>query len=298
MTNATDANPKQGFRQGPQDTDTRLDGQPIGTFSSDIHVLTAVNRVTLEQMPSGNAPATPPFPGQDSAGMSANAGDEAASLPVPAVELAAAATRLRPDPAITKALKRLLEGGWIYQDEEELVIRFEPRSKGRGKKRPSSYTTTRDSCTCPGAIIRGGCYHPIAWQIVTEAVVPTTSIQCALPATMFLPLCLLGLSSGTDQVTLGADSGQRTLTLTVPNIVTSTLTIEMTTPILLRIKQQVRATDLKRIVEALAGALFPEGEQVMLEFSVASLLVIAGAEDAPIFVDGLDALPMDSPAPS
>ena len=294
MTNATDANPKQVIRQGPRDYDALLHGHYIGSFSSEIQAWTEVNRVYLEQLQTGPVLETAGF-ASDEPPVTTGDHDELTSLPVPAADLEAAATRLRPDPAITKALKRLLDGGWTYQDEAELVIRFDPRSKGRGKKPPSSYTTRRDSCTCPGAMIRGGCYHPVAWQVVNEALAPTTSIQCALPSAMFLPLCLLALSGGTDDVILGADSGRGALTLRAPNVVTGTVIVEMATPVLLAIEQQVRATDLKRLIDALAGALSPEGAPMMLDLNIGSLLIMAGAEDAPLFVDGLETLPIDEP---
>ena len=217
--------------------------------------------------------------------------DVVAALPVPATDLEAAAARLRPDPAITKALKRLLEGGWAIQDDDELVIRFDPRLKGRGKKAPRSYTTKRDSCTCPGAIIRGGCYHPLAWQIVNEAILPTTSIQASVPSAMFVPLCLLALASGADHVILTADGGRGTLTLEAPDVAVGTIWIDLATPVLLTIQQQLRATDFRRVIDTLVGALPPEGDQLMLDLSDGSLLIVAGAEDASVFVDGLDTQP-------
>ncbi len=294
MANATDTNPKQVIRQGPRDDDALLHGNSIGSFPSELQAWTELNRVSFEQLhpeasrsiASGTDVSESDLPAIDAA----CPGDEITSLPVPAADLEAAATRLRPDPAITRALKRLLDGGWTYQDDDELVIRFDPRSRGRGKKVPSSYTTKRDSCTCPGAIIRGGCYHPVAWQIVNEALMPTTTIQCSLPSAMFLPLCLLALSGGADHVTLTADSGRGTLTLGEPGVATGTIGVEMATPVLLTIERQLRAADLTRVVDALAGLLPSEGDQLMLDLSDGSLLIVAGTEDAPVFVDGLETL--------
>ena len=296
MANATDTKPKQVIRQGPRDDDALLHGPYIGSFPSELQAWTELNRVSFEQLhpegtrsiASGTDVSARDLPALDAACPD----NEATSLPVPAAALDAAATRLRPDPAITRALKRLLDGGWTYQDDDELVIRFDPRSKGRGKKAPSSYTTRRDSCTCPGAIIRAGCYHPVAWQIVNEALMPTTAIQCSLPSAMFLPLCLLALSGGADRVTLTADSGRGTLTLGTPDVAIGTIGVEMATPVLLTIEQQLWATDLTRVVDALAGALPPDGDHLMLDLSDGSLLVIAGSEDAPVFLDGLDTLPI------
>lgn len=218
-------------------------------------------------------------------------------LPVPMVDLEAAATRLRPDPALHKALKRLLEGGWSYQNDQSLVITFEPRSKGRKGKQAKPYTTTGDHCTCPGAIIRGGCYHPLAWQIVNETLVPTTAIQCMLPSAIFLRLCWFALSTDMDHIILRADSGSDTLTLAVPQMVTGSIIVDTATPVILVIEQQVRAMDLKRVVDALADALPPQGELLLLEVDIGTLMIVAGTEDTPTFVDGLILLPMDAPTP-
>ncbi len=294
MPNATDTNPKQVIRQGPRDYDALLHGEHVGSFSSELQAWTELNHVYLQQQQTGTTPETPVSADAEADVLPADTDDHTASLPIPAADLSAAAARLRPDPAITRALKRLLEGGWTYQDADELVLRFDPRSKGRGKKAPSTYTTRHDSCTCPGAIIRGGCYHPVAWQVVNEALVPTTAIQCMLHSATFLPLGLLALSAGTDQVALRADSGPGALTITASDQVTVTVTVEMVTPVLLRIEQSIHAADLKRIIDALAGALPPEGAPLLLDLNAGSLLIIAGTEDAPVFVDGLDTLPLDT----
>ncbi len=277
----------------PGDDHAVQHGQYIGSFRSDMEAWTQLNQVQFAQCrhatPTHTRVSVDDEPGSEPA---SDAPDS--PLPVPAADLEAAATRLRPDLALQKALTRLLDGGWTYQDADELVIRFDPRSKGRGKQAPGSYTTKRDSCTCPGATIRGGCYHPVAWQIVNEARMPTTTIQCSLPSALFLPLCLLALSSGAEYVTLTADSGGGTLTVGDPGVATGTIRVEMAAPVLLTIEQQLRASDLTRVVDALAGALPSEGDHLTLDLSDGSLLVIAGAEDAPIFVDGLDTLPIDS----
>ena len=287
----TPSNPKQVAHAGPGDYDAFLHGQYIGSFRSEMEAWTELNRVQFEQCRRGTPTETHVSVGDEPAGSPASATPDSA-LPVPAADLEAAVTRLRPDPALQKALKRLLDGGWAYQDDDELVIRFDPRSKGRGKKAPASYTTKHDSCTCPGAIIRGGCYHPVAWQIVNEARIPTTTIQCSLPSAMFLPLCLLALSGGAAYVTLTADSGRGTLTLQAPGMATGTISVAMATPVLLTIEQQLRAADLKRVVDALAGVLPAEGDHLLLDLSDGSLRIVAGTEDAPVFVDGLDTLPI------
>ncbi len=298
MTDTTNARPQQVIRQGPCGDDALLHGQSIGSFSSEHQARTELNRIAFEQLRHGIPQWAPTSVGVDVSESDMPAtdsivpDDESASLPVPAADLEAAATRLRPDPAITKALKRLREGGWAYQDDDELVIRFDPRSKGRGKKAPNSYTTKHDSCTCPGAIIRGGCYHPLAWQIVSEAIFPTTSIQASLPSAVFVPLCRLALPSGADDVILTADSGRGTLTLEAPDLAVGTIWIDLATPVLLTLEQQLRATDLRRVIDALVGALRPEGDQLMLDLSDGSLLIVAGAEDAPVYVDGLDTQPL------
>ena len=156
----------------PGDDHAVQHGQSIGSFRSDMEAWTQLNQVQFAQCrhatPTHTRVSVDDEPGSE---LASDAPDS--PLPVPAADLAAAATRLRPDLALQKALTRLLDGGWTYQDDDELVIRFDPRSKGRGKQAPGSYTTKRDSCTCPGAIIRGGCYHPVAWQIVNEARMPT-----------------------------------------------------------------------------------------------------------------------------
>ena len=301
MTDTTNASPTQVIHQRPSDDDALLHGQSIGSFSCEHQARTELNRVACEQLRHGIPQRTPTTVGVDVSESNMPAIDsivpngESASLPIPAAVLQAAATRLRPDPAITKALKRLLEGGWTSRtddDTDELVITFDPRSKGKGKKRPSSYTTKHDSCTCPGAIIRGGCYHPLAWQIISEAILPTTSIQASLPSAMFVPLCRLALASGADHVILTADSGRGMLTLKAPDLAVGTIWIDLATPVLLTIEQQLRATDLRRVIDALVGALPPEGDQLMLDLSDGSLLVVAGAEDTPVYVDGLDTQPL------
>ena len=294
MTDATTTSPKQVIRQGPRDYDALLHGQYIGSFSSELQAWTELNRVAFEQPCQDIPPETDVSPSDMPATDTTILDDEAASLPVPAADLATAATRLRPDPAITRALKRLLEGGWTSRTDEdtgELVIMFDPRSKGKGKKRPSYYTTKHDSCTCPGAIIRGGCYHPLAWQIVNEALIPTTTIQCMLPSALFLPLCLLALAGGAEHVTLSAESAQGTLTLAAPGVATGTVSVELATSVLLTIEQQLWTADLKRMIDALASTLPPDGDRIMLDLSPESLLIIGGSEDDPVFVDGIDALP-------
>ena len=288
----TPSNPKHVVDAGPGDDDAFLHGHSIGSFRSEMEAWTELNRVQFEHWRRGTPTETHVSVGNEPVGEPASDAPDCA-LPVPAADLEAAVTRLRPDPALQKALKRLLDGGWTYQDDDELVIRFDPRSKGRGKKAPSSYTTKHDSCTCPGAIIRGGCYHPVAWQIVNEALMPTTGIQCSLPSAMFLPLCVLALSSGADRVTLSADSGRGTLTLGASDVVTGTISVEMATPVLLTIEQLLRAADLTRVLDALAGVLPPEGDHLTLDLSDGSLLIVAGTEVAPVFVDGLDTLPIN-----
>ena len=109
---------------------------------------------------------------------------------------------------------------------------------------------------------------------------------------MFVPLCLLALASDADHVILTADSGRGTLTLEAPDLAVGTIRIDLATPVLLTIQRQLRATDLRRVIDALIGALPPEGDQLMLDLSDGSLLVVAGAEDAPVYVDGLDTQPL------
>ena len=294
MTTAT-ANPKSVEYAGPGEYDAFLHGQYIGSFPSEMHAWTELNRVYLGQVEHGIAPELPQtgtFASDPPETDTATPDDEPdTALPVPAAELEAAATRLRPDPAIRKARTRLLEGDWSYQDDDALVIRFAPRSKGRTGKPSKPYTTTRDSCTCPGAMIRGGCYHPIAWEIVNEALSPTTTIQCHVPSAVFLPLCLLALSAGAEQVTLSAESARGSITFGTDGA-TGTVSVELTTPVLLTIEQQVCAADLKRVVDALAGALPPAGDQLLLDISDGSVLFMAGPEAAPSFFDGLDTLPL------
>jgi hypothetical protein len=301
MNTTTDAHPQPVHHQGPRDDDALLHGKYIGSFPSELQAWTDLNRVSFAQSRHGVAAETAVSTSDQPAAVAADPDDESSPLPVPGAALEAAATRLRPDPAITKALTRLLDGGWTYRDDDpdDLVIRFDPRSKGRGKKPPRTYITKRDSCTCPGAIIRGGCYHPLAWQIVNEALLPTTTIQCSLSAALFVPLCRLALSSGADHVTFTADSGRGTLTLGAPDLATGTIHVAMATTVLLTITQQLRATDLTRVIDALADALPPGGAHLTLDFSAESLLIIAGTADAPLFLDGLDTLPIAAPtAPS
>ncbi len=300
MTDPTNVRSKQVIRQEPRDNDALLHGQHSGSFSSELHACTERIQIAFEQRHHGNVLREPTEVGGNysesdtSAIDSTRLDDKSASLPIPAAELQAAATRLRSDPASTKAVKRLLEGGWTARNDDdigELVITFDPRSKAKGKKRPSAYTTKQDSCTCPGAIIRGGCYHPVAWQIVNEALSPTTAIQCTLPSALFLPLCLLAIAGGAEDVTLSAESARGTLTLAAPGLATGTVSVELATSVLLTIEQRLRTTDLKRMIDALASALPPEGDQIMLDLSPESLLIIGGTEDVPVFVDGLDILP-------
>jgi len=219
--------------------------------------------------------------------------ERAITIPVPPADLEIAAARLRSGPALTKALRRLLEGGWSYTDQDDggLLLRFEPRSKGRGKKTPSTYTIRQDSCTCPGAAIRGACYHPLAWQIVNEALTPTTSLEALVPYATWLPLCLLALSAGAEHVTLIADSDHGTITLEVQDCITSTIHVEMTTAALLTIEQRWRAPDLKRVIDALAETVPPDLGNVTLEIMRTSLVMMAGSADALLFCDGIDALP-------
>jgi hypothetical protein len=290
MNTTPDAHPQPVQRQRPCDDAAVLPGTARDAFPSELPAWKELNRVSFEHMRQGVAIESSCSPS------AVPAADQPPSLPVPAADLEAAAARLRPDPALSKALTRLLDGGWTYQDDNELVVRFDPRSKGRGRKPPRAYTTTRDTCTCPGAIIRGGCYHPLAWQIVNEALLPTTTLQCTLPSALFVSLCRLALATGTEHVTLTADSAGGTLTLGVPNVATGALSVTMITPVLLTLVQQLRAADLTRVVEALVRVLPPEGDALVLDLSAGSLLVLAGPADAPVFLDGLDTRPIDSPA--
>ena len=165
---------------------------------------------------------------------------------------------------------------------------------GATSGRRARWTPTRTSYrTILGHYLEGLSRRSIAWQIVNEALTPTTAIRCSLPSAIFLPLCLLALSSGADRVTLTADSGRGTFTLGVPDVAMGTIGVDMATPVLLTIELLLRAADLKRVIDALAGVLPPEGDQLMLDLSDGSLLIVAGAEDAPVWVDGLDTLPID-----
>ena len=229
---------------------------------------------------SFSTPTSPPAPG---------------TLPIASAELEAAAARLRPDPAIHKALTRLLEGNWSYQTDTGLVVTFDARSRGRKGKPARPYTTTLDSCTCPGAIIRGSCYHQVAWQIVNESLAPTVAFHCTLHSTLFVPLTLLALAANTDRIMLTADSEHGTLTFAVPHHVTATINVDVPSPVRLCIDQHICATDLLRIIDGLQDALSPDGDDLLLEIDGDALMLIAGAVDEPVFVDGLIALPTNAP---
>jgi hypothetical protein len=291
----TTPSPKQVVRAASGDYDAFLHDHYIGSFRSELHAWTELNRVQFEQTRHGIAVDIPPNVSDDTPPPMVSTDVALAPLPIPVAALEAAAARLRPDPAIHKALKRLLEGSWTCHEDDALTITFDPRSRGHKGKVAKPYTTTAESCTCPGAVIRGGCYHPVAWLIVNEARTPTTSLQCALPSAMFLPLALLMLSCGTQVVTVCADSGSRTLTLRSSPSATVTIAVEMATSVLLVIEQQLHAADLKRVIDGLADALPPQGDQLLLEVDTSTLMIVAGTEDTPTFVDGLTLLPMDVP---
>src|SRR5437764_9153403 len=104
MTNVTDANPKQVIRQGSRDDDALLHGQYIGSFSSELQAWTDVDRVDLEQVQTGTVPEIAVSTSDQPTVTTTDPDDTCTSLSVPAADLEAAATRLRPDPAITKAL--------------------------------------------------------------------------------------------------------------------------------------------------------------------------------------------------
>ena len=286
---------KHGIQQGPQDDDTLLHGQSIGMFPSELQARTALNRVMITQLHNGVAPEPDADPCDEPIDTPPSFSELETPLPVPPAALEAAAARLRPDAALKKALARLLEGGWSYTDHDEtgLLIRFDPRSKGRGTKRPAVYTTNEESCTCPGAAIRGACYHPLAWQIVSEARMPTTSLQVSVPYATLLPLCRLALSSGAEHVTLTADSLHTTITLGVTDCVTGTIHVEMRTAVLLTIEQHLHAADLRRVIDALPDAVAPDLDLVVLDLAPTSLVLMAGPADAPQFFDGIDAATPD-----
>lgn len=289
----TTPRPKQVVRAASGEYDAFLHDHYIGSFQSELHAWTELNRVQFEQTRHGIGVDVPPNVSDDTLPESISTNVAVVPLTIPVAALEAAAARLRPDPAIHKALKRLLEGGWSCHEDDALTITFDPRSRGRKGKPAKPYTTTAESCTCPGAVIRGGCYHPIAWLIVNEARTPTTSLQCVLPSAMFLPLALLVLSCETDVIVLSADSGSRTLTLRSSLCATAAITVEMATPVLLVIEQQLRAADLKRVIDGLVDVLPPQGDQLLLEVDIGTLMLVAGTEDTPTFVDGLTLLPMD-----
>ena len=244
------------------------------------HVMHMLDRVVSEPDPDDLADTLDPSP------------ELAITMSIPRVELEGAATRLRSDPALEKALARLLEGGWSYTDDEDagLAVRFDPRSKGRGKKAPSAYTTRENSCTCPGAAIRGACYHPLAWQIVSEALHPTTSLQLTVPYAVLIPLCLMVLSSGAEQVVLTAETEHTTMTLSVTGCVTGTIHVEMTCAVLLTIEHHLRAADLRRVIDAIVAAVPPDLDAVLLDLAPTSCVLMAGPADDPLFFDGVDAL--------
>jgi hypothetical protein len=291
---ATVSNSNENVRADSDDRNTLLDDHSLRSFQSATKDWTASDQahapsfryrtaieadICIDDHPLLAVPSDDPTP---------------MPLPVLAAELEAAAVRLRPDPAVDKALKRLLQGGWNYGEDDALVITFAPRSRGRKGKPAKPYLTTAHSCTCLGAAVRGGCYHLIAWQIVNEARTPTTSLECALPSATFLPLCLLALSRETDVVTLCVNSGGGTLSVR-SSIATATIAVEIATPVLLHIEQQVRAAELQQIIDKLLEALPFLGEEMVLEIDANTLLVIAGTVDAPTFVDGLTFLPTDKP---
>jgi hypothetical protein len=154
---STPPGPKQVVRAASGDDDAFLHDQYIGSFPSELQAWTELNCVHFEHGRSSTArTAIEPV---DDATPVPTISDHAPHvlLPVSVAALEAAATRLRPDPAIHKALKRLLEGGWSCHENDTLVITFDPRSRGRSGKLARPYTTTATSCTCPGAVIRGGC---------------------------------------------------------------------------------------------------------------------------------------------
>jgi hypothetical protein len=289
----TNVPPKQVVQQGPSDFDALLHGQYIGSFSSELQAWTELNQVHFEQVRDGIVPLHSDAAGTDPDIERTRSDDLDITIPVPPADLEAAAARLRSDPALKKALGRLLEGGWSYidQDDGALLLRFEPRSKGRGKKTPSTYTTSQDGCTCPGAIIRGACYHPLAWHIVNEALTPTTSLEAHVPYATLLPLCLLALSAGTEHVTLMAESDHGTITLAAQDWITSTIHVEMSTLALLRIEHRWRSTDLKRVIDALAATVPPDLPTVTLDIARTSLVIMASSADELLFFDGIDALP-------
>jgi len=293
MTDMADISPKQVIRQGPRDFDALLHGQFIGSFSSELQAWTELNRVFFQQQRDDVVPEDSDATGTELDVERTTSDHIDIPIPVPPADLETAATRLRSDPALKKALGRLREGGWSYTDQDDggLLLRFEPRSKGRGKKTPSTYTTRQDSCTCPGATIRGACYHPLAWQLVNEALTPTTSLEAHVPYATFLPLCLLALSAGTEYVTLMAESEKATITLAAQDYITSTIHVEMMTVALLTIEQRLRAADLKRVIDALAVTVPPDLATITLDITCTSLVIMAGSAAEMLFFDGIDALP-------
>ena len=142
----TPSSPKHVVYAGPGADGAFLHGQSVGSFQSETEAGTELTHVQFEPCRRGRATGTPVSLADEPVGAHASEAPDS-TLPVPAADLEAAVTRLRPDPALQKALKCLRDGGWAYQDDDELVIRFDPRSKGRGKHAPGSYTPKHDSFT-------------------------------------------------------------------------------------------------------------------------------------------------------
>src|SRR4051794_16009255 len=95
---------KHVIQQGPHDFDALLHGQYIGSFPSELQAWTELNRVLFVQLHEHDGPPADCAAGDIPTGAQATHDHPDITPPMPPADLQAAATRLHPDPALTKAL--------------------------------------------------------------------------------------------------------------------------------------------------------------------------------------------------
>ena len=154
--------------------EAKLDGQPIGSFTSKAKAQAALDEMAWRQLRAGLKPAVV----------------AATDLPIAAADLRAAALRLVgiwTEDRLLRALEKLLMGGWTRTTETQTdgrtttTHRF-PSSRPGVKAHP----VVDGACYCDASVGGQLCWHAAADDIITEAVHPQYEARAAQTADVCL----------------------------------------------------------------------------------------------------------------
>lgn len=224
--------------------------------------------------------------------------------PIDAQRLTAAAARLRPlwtPDQLTNALRKLMQPDWTYIVGDDLyladtlILTLPPSAAtARSGKVRKPYQVTAQSCTCPGAVIRGrGCYHPACHAIVAEALEPATSIRGTISQRAFIhlvafvltadaPLLRLTVDSGLNRLLLGTDGATGSLALDLPTSQRAAL----------RITATLTRSALQTLTESLDVAPTSTGDRLELEVDSTMLTAYIQEDDSIPWIDGTNLSPL------